>query len=187
VAVADPPLFLRRLWGAPQIHGELLKLGLDIGQTSVGPRLVQKLKLLSFARLCTRNCPSSFERRSNVTWDVTASSRRLSDPHGEHQKALIPEVLEYFDHTGKSKVRIVRPVPAIVSEANVGKCPAGAPLQPELCPEEQQTLLAAGAHPLACAGWLTRESERPPRSRLITITATDGSSHWSSHDKTIRI
>jgi hypothetical protein len=23
------------LWGAPRIHGELLKLGLDVGQTSV--------------------------------------------------------------------------------------------------------------------------------------------------------
>jgi hypothetical protein len=26
------------LWGAPRIHGELLKLGVDIGQTSVGQR-----------------------------------------------------------------------------------------------------------------------------------------------------
>jgi putative transposase len=25
-----------RLWGAPRIHGELLKLGIDIGETSVG-------------------------------------------------------------------------------------------------------------------------------------------------------
>jgi hypothetical protein len=24
------------LWGAPRIHGELLKLGIDVGQTSVG-------------------------------------------------------------------------------------------------------------------------------------------------------
>ena len=24
------------LWGAPRIHGELLKLGIDIGETSVG-------------------------------------------------------------------------------------------------------------------------------------------------------
>ena len=29
VSVANP------LWGAPRIHGELLKLGIDVGQTSV--------------------------------------------------------------------------------------------------------------------------------------------------------
>ena len=28
------------LWGAPRIHGELLKLGIDIGQTSVGKYMV---------------------------------------------------------------------------------------------------------------------------------------------------
>jgi hypothetical protein len=41
------------LWGAPHIHGELLKLGVDVGETSVGkymvshrkpPRNVQKLE-----------------------------------------------------------------------------------------------------------------------------------------------
>jgi hypothetical protein len=30
------------LWGAPRIHGELLKLGIDIGETSVGKYLVRK-------------------------------------------------------------------------------------------------------------------------------------------------
>ena len=29
------------LWGAPRIHGELLKLGIDIGQTSVGKYMVR--------------------------------------------------------------------------------------------------------------------------------------------------
>jgi hypothetical protein len=29
MSIANP------LWGAPRIHGELLKLGIDIGQTSV--------------------------------------------------------------------------------------------------------------------------------------------------------
>src|SRR5499433_3971469 len=31
-----------RLWGAPRIHGELLKLGIDIGETSVGKYLVRR-------------------------------------------------------------------------------------------------------------------------------------------------
>ena len=32
------------LWGAPRIHGELLKLGIDIGETSVGKYIVRKRK-----------------------------------------------------------------------------------------------------------------------------------------------
>jgi hypothetical protein len=49
VSLANP------LWGAPRIHGELLKLGIDVGQTSVakvhGPeerRAVTRLEDLSF-------------------------------------------------------------------------------------------------------------------------------------------
>jgi hypothetical protein len=30
------------LWGAPRIHGELLKLGIDIGQTSVAKYMVKR-------------------------------------------------------------------------------------------------------------------------------------------------
>jgi hypothetical protein len=32
------------LWGAPRIHGELLKLGIDIGETSVSKYLVRERK-----------------------------------------------------------------------------------------------------------------------------------------------
>jgi putative transposase len=32
------------LWGAPRIHGELLKLGIDVGETSVGKYLVRHRK-----------------------------------------------------------------------------------------------------------------------------------------------
>ena len=32
------------LWGAPRIHGELLKLGIDIGETSVGKYMARHLK-----------------------------------------------------------------------------------------------------------------------------------------------
>src|SRR5579859_3270253 len=32
------------LWGAPRIHGELLKLGIDIGETSVSKYLVRRRK-----------------------------------------------------------------------------------------------------------------------------------------------
>jgi putative transposase len=32
------------LWGAPRIHGELLKLGIDIGETSVGKYMIRHRK-----------------------------------------------------------------------------------------------------------------------------------------------
>jgi len=32
------------LWGAPRIHGELLKLGIDVGETSVGKYMVRRRK-----------------------------------------------------------------------------------------------------------------------------------------------
>jgi hypothetical protein len=32
------------LWGAPRIHGELLKLGIDIGETSVSKYMVRRAK-----------------------------------------------------------------------------------------------------------------------------------------------
>jgi len=32
------------LWGAPRIHGELLKLGIDVGETSVGKHIVRRRK-----------------------------------------------------------------------------------------------------------------------------------------------
>jgi hypothetical protein len=36
MSVANP------LWGAPRIHGELLKLGIDIGQTSVAKYMTRR-------------------------------------------------------------------------------------------------------------------------------------------------
>ena len=32
----------RPLWGAPKIHGELLKLGIDIGETSVSKSMIRR-------------------------------------------------------------------------------------------------------------------------------------------------
>lgn len=36
MSVANP------LWGAPRIHGELLKLGIDVGQTGVAKYMVRR-------------------------------------------------------------------------------------------------------------------------------------------------
>ena len=38
MSIANP------LWGAPRIHGELLKLGIDIGQTSVAKYMARRRK-----------------------------------------------------------------------------------------------------------------------------------------------
>jgi hypothetical protein len=35
------------LWGTPRVHGELLRLGLDIGETSVSRYLVRRCRPLS--------------------------------------------------------------------------------------------------------------------------------------------
>ena len=32
------------LWGAPKVHGELLKLGIDIGETSVSKYMVRRTR-----------------------------------------------------------------------------------------------------------------------------------------------
>jgi hypothetical protein len=42
------------LWGAPRIHGELLKLGIDIGETSVGKYMARSRKPPSQGRKSAR-------------------------------------------------------------------------------------------------------------------------------------
>jgi hypothetical protein len=48
------------LWGAPRIHGELLKLGIDIGETSVGkyvePRLVHNRRAVDLGIGTEEDC-----------------------------------------------------------------------------------------------------------------------------------
>jgi hypothetical protein len=46
MSIANP------LWGAPRIHGELLKLGIDIGQTSVAKYMARRR---GGADLCRRD------------------------------------------------------------------------------------------------------------------------------------
>jgi hypothetical protein len=39
------------IWGAPRIHGELLKLGIDVGETSVSKYMVRRRNPLSFSEI----------------------------------------------------------------------------------------------------------------------------------------
>src|SRR5258705_10167535 len=54
MSIANP------LWGAPRIHGELLKLGIDIGQTSVA-----KYMCKSLGRTPSPICPDLIYDRHN--------------------------------------------------------------------------------------------------------------------------
>jgi hypothetical protein len=42
MSVANP------LWGAPRIHGELLKLGIDVGQTTVAKYMARRTQFAPF-------------------------------------------------------------------------------------------------------------------------------------------
>jgi len=57
------------LWGAPRIHGELLKLGIDVGQTTVAfaqllPRILQRE---SHASIAEEGCADSTRRPEGRT------------------------------------------------------------------------------------------------------------------------
>src|SRR6266511_2887159 len=85
MSVANP------LWGAPRIHGELLKLGIDVGQTTVAKYMArsrqppsQGVEDLS-AQSCRRYCVDGFVRSpddlvSAVVWisDLAAFPPRAS-------------------------------------------------------------------------------------------------------------
>jgi hypothetical protein len=71
MSVANP------LWGAPRIHSELLKLGLDVGQTTIA-KYMTKEKTVTVARL--QGLPSQSCRRYRVNRHVrgpTISFRQL--------------------------------------------------------------------------------------------------------------
>jgi hypothetical protein len=82
------------LWGAPQIHGELLKLGSEIGETSVGKYLVRHRRppsqtwrtfldnhlksLVSVGFLHRTDDPLPSSVRVLWCWHMTVVKRRLS-------------------------------------------------------------------------------------------------------------
>ena len=54
MSVASP------LWGAPHIHGELLKLGIDVGQTTVAKYMAKKRRPPSSRWTCSWSRPFRF-------------------------------------------------------------------------------------------------------------------------------
>ena len=75
MSIANP------LWGAPRIHGELLKLGVDIGQTSVAKYMVRRRDPPSLGwktQSCRRHRRDGSVRRTD---NLISSALRLAD-HG---------------------------------------------------------------------------------------------------------
>jgi putative transposase len=56
------------IWGAPRIHGELLKLGFDIGETSVSKYMVHCRKPPSQGRKYPAHAGLAVRRFSSSTW-----------------------------------------------------------------------------------------------------------------------
>ena len=68
------------LWGAPRIHGELLKLGIDIGETSVGKYMVRGRKPPSqtWRTFLENHFESFFRVERRPTFRRAAAIRRLA-------------------------------------------------------------------------------------------------------------
>jgi hypothetical protein len=66
-----------RLWGAPRIHGELLKLGIDVGQTTVAKYMARRRQPQSQGwKTFLRNHAdgiASMDLRTDVSWPLTNS------------------------------------------------------------------------------------------------------------------
>jgi hypothetical protein len=72
MSVANP------LWGAPPIHGELLKLGMDVDQTTVVRRELRRTPHMDAAGLCP--CPTL----ASVSPDKLALEFGKAAEHREH-------------------------------------------------------------------------------------------------------
>jgi len=86
MSVANP------LWGAPRIHGELLKLGIDIGQTTVAKYMARRRRPPSqgwktfSAQSCRRHCVDGFVRSPN---DLVSAVVWISDPAAFPPRACV--------------------------------------------------------------------------------------------------
>ena len=86
MSIANP------LWGAPRIHGELLKLGVDVGLTSVAKYIVRnrrppsaRLENLS-SQSCRRHCSDGHVRRTDGLVSIAV---RAPDPAACSPRAVV--------------------------------------------------------------------------------------------------
>jgi hypothetical protein len=83
------------LWGAPRIHGELLKLGIDVGQTIVvcAENLNPDVLVMQPANQGVRHDASEpLNRRNAVTMGAYPQATR----RGEIQSPALPPLARYF-------------------------------------------------------------------------------------------
>jgi hypothetical protein len=83
MSVANP------LWGAPRIHGELLKLGMDVGQTTVAKYMAKRRRppsrhlrhvLASYQKYNEVRTHLSLQKDAPVRRDVCRTGRVRSSP-----------------------------------------------------------------------------------------------------------
>jgi hypothetical protein len=72
MSIANP------LWGAPRIHGELLKLGVEIGQTSVAKYMVRRRDPPSNSLMIWRSRSFCIRSTSSIAFSVSRSSGNAS-------------------------------------------------------------------------------------------------------------
>ena len=68
-------------WGAPRIHGELLKLGINVGESSVSKYMVRSriAAIADLARLLGESCQAvSLHRFLHRAYDSLPSALRVS-------------------------------------------------------------------------------------------------------------
>jgi hypothetical protein len=87
-----------QLWGAPRIHGELLKLGFSVAQSSVAKYMAKRvdLQVRGGRPFCENHAPSS--------GSTSRPTRRRSGSHGRSPKLFLGTVLRTAN-AGKGVLR----------------------------------------------------------------------------------
>ena len=84
------------MWGAPRIHGELLKLGIEIGETCVGKYMVRRRKPPSQTWHCSWRTMSTDTHGSHLLHEVFAEdsiSIRATDSMAQNPRGMLGSVV----------------------------------------------------------------------------------------------
>ena len=84
------------MWGAPRIHGELLKLGIEIGETCVGKYMVRRRKPPSQTWHCSWRTMSTDTHGSHLLHEVFAEdsiSIRATDSMAQNPRETLGSVV----------------------------------------------------------------------------------------------
>src|ERR1700756_5903833 len=114
------------LWGAPRIHGELLKLGIDVGQTTVAKSMATRRQPAGHRRrwACRTNC--NLTKRAGladfVRPDLETDQRVGAEGVGDRHVSRIAPLSD--QHAADSR-HVVACVECVPPPAKIGLEPAG--------------------------------------------------------------